>query len=60
MNNELLVFFRKHKVTLIEQTRTQPQERLDFKVNKQMQTFSFSPPINLIGQVKKVAGGEFL
>ena len=32
---------------MIEQTKTKPQETLEFKMNKQMQTFSFNPPINL-------------
>ena len=32
---------------LIENTRTRPQETPEFKMNKQMQTFSFNPPINL-------------
>ena len=35
---------------MIEQTKTKPQETLDFKMNKQMQTFSFNPPINLGGE----------
>ena len=48
MNNELLLLFKKHTVTLIEQTKTKPQETLEFKMIKQMQTFSFNPPINLI------------
>ena len=50
MNNELLLLIKKHTDTLIEQTKTKPQETLDFKMNKQMQTFSFNPPINLIGE----------
>ena len=29
---------------LTEQTRSRPEETLEFKMNKQMQTFSFSPP----------------
>ena len=33
---------------MVEQTKTKPQETLEFKLNKQRQTFSFSPPINLI------------
>ena len=33
---------------MIEQTKTKPQETLEFKMNKQMQTFSFNPPINLL------------
>ena len=44
MNNELLLLIKKHTVTLIAQTRTKPQETLEFKMNKQMQTFSFNPP----------------
>ena len=52
MNNELLLLIKKHTDTLIEQTRTKPQETLEFKMNKQMQTFSFSPPINLIEEGK--------
>ena len=47
MNNELLLLIKKHTDTLIEQTKTKPQETLEFKMNKQMQTFSFKPPINL-------------
>ena len=47
MNNELLLFIKKHTDTLVEQTKTKPQETLEFKMNKQMQTFSFKPPINL-------------
>ena len=46
MNNELLLLIKKHTDTLIEQTLSGPQERLEFKLNKQMETFSFNPPIN--------------
>ena len=52
MNNELLLLIKKHTDTLIEQTKTKPQEALEFKVNKHMQTFSFNPPINLIEEGK--------
>ena len=38
--------------TLIEQTKTKPQETLEFKMNKQMQSFSFNPPINLVEEGK--------
>ena len=55
MNKELLLLTKKHTDTLIEQTKTRPQETLEFKMNKQMQTFSFSPPINLIEEEKKVS-----
>ena len=30
---------------MIEQTKTKPQETLEFKMNKEMQIFSFNPPI---------------
>ena len=52
MNNELLLLIKKHTDTLIEQTKTKPQETLEFKMNKQMQTFSFNPPINLLEEGK--------
>ena len=52
MNNEVLLLIKKHTNTLIEQTKTRPQETLEFKMNKQMQTFSFSPPINLVEEGK--------
>ena len=52
MNNELLLLSKEHTDTLNEQTRTIPQETLDFKLNKQMETFSFSPPINLSEEEK--------
>ena len=47
MNNELLLLMKKHTDTLIEQTKTKPQETIEFKIKKQMQTFSFNPPITL-------------
>ena len=52
MNNELLVLIKKHTDTLIEQTKTKRQETLEFKMNKQTQTVSFNPPINLIEEDK--------
>ena len=52
MNNELLLLIKKHTDTLIEQTKTKPQETLEFRMNKQTQTFSFNPPINLIEEGK--------
>ena len=48
MNNELLLLLKKHTDTLIEQTKTKQQETLEFKMNKQMQIFSFNPPIKLV------------
>ena len=52
MNNEWLLLIKKHTDTLIQQKRTKPQETLEFKMNKQRQTFSFNPPINLIEEDK--------
>ena len=52
MNNKLLFLFKKHTDTLIENTRPRPQETLEFKMDKQMQTFSFNPPINLVEEDK--------
>ena len=54
MNNELLLYIKKHTDTFIEQTKTKPQETLEFKMNKQMQTFSFNPRINLVEEGKWV------
>ena len=52
MNNELLLLIKKHTDTLIKNTLTKPQETLEFKMNKQRQTFSFNPPINLVEEGK--------
>ena len=37
---------------MTEQTKTKPQETLEFEMIKQMQTFSFNPPINLFEEGK--------
>ena len=47
MNNDLLLLIKNHSDVLIEQTRSRPQETLQFKLNTQMGTFSFSTPLNL-------------
>ena len=52
MNNELLLLIKKHTDTLIEQAKTRAQETLEFRMKKQMQTFSFNPPINLLEEGK--------
>ena len=52
MNNELLLLIRKHTDTLIEQTKTKPQENLEYKINKQMQSFSFNHPNNLVEECR--------
>ena len=56
MNNELLLLIKKHTDTLIKQTRTKPQETLEFRMDKQMQTFSFNPPIDLVEEGKWLLG----
>ena len=56
MNNEFLLLYKKHTNTLIEQTTTKPQETLEFKMNEEMQTFSFDPPINLVEEGKWLLG----
>ena len=52
MNNELLLLIKKHTDTLIEQTKTKPQETLEFKMIQSKQTFSFNPSINLFEEGK--------
>ena len=52
MNIELLLLIKKHTDTLIENTKTKPQEALEFKMNKQRQIYSFNPPISLIEEDK--------
>ena len=37
---------------MIQWTKSKPQETLDFKINKQKETSSFSPPINLVEENK--------
>ena len=56
MDNELLLLIKKHTDTLIEHSKTKPQETLEFKMNKQKQTFSFNPPINLLEQGRWLLG----
>ena len=52
MNDKLLLLIEKHTDTLLQNTRTHPQETLDFKMNRQMEPFSFNPPMNLIEENK--------
>ena len=55
-NNDLLLLIKKHSDTLIEQTKTRPQETLEIKMNKPMQNFSFNSPINLVEEDKWLLG----
>ena len=59
MINELLLWIKKHTATLIEQTKTKPQGTLKFKMNQQMENFSFSP-INSFEEGKWLLGVTFL
>ena len=52
----MLLLIKKHTDTLIEETKTKPQETLEFKMNKQKQTFSFNPPLNLLEEGKWLSG----
>ena len=42
-----MLFIEEHTDTLLEQTKTKPQQTLEFEQNKQNEPFSFNPPINL-------------
>ena len=52
MNREISNLFKKRTDTLIEQTKIKPQETLEFEMKKEMQTFPFSPSINLVEKGK--------
>ena len=39
MNNELLLLNKKHTDTLIEQTKTKPQETVEFKMTQSSKRF---------------------
>ena len=47
MNNKTRLLKRKHKQVLIAQTKTKPQETLEFRMNKQKETFFLNPSIKL-------------
>ena len=49
MNNKLSLLIKKQ--TFIEQTKTKPQETLEFQRIEQTETFSSSPPINLVEEI---------
>ena len=49
---ELLLLYKTLFDALTEQTKTRPQETLESKLKKQMQTFSFNPPIILFEEGK--------
>ena len=43
MNNDLFLLIKKHTETLMQQTKTKPQETLEIKMNKQSETLLFNP-----------------
>ena len=45
-------YLKKHTVTLIEQRNTKSPETLEFKMNRPMETFSSSPPMDLVEEGK--------
>ena len=47
MNIELILLIARYTHTLIQSTRTHPQETLEFKIDRQMQMLSINPPIYL-------------
>ena len=55
----MLLLTKNHTGTLIRQTKSKPQETLEFKMNKQMQTFSFNPPIDLSEVGKRLLAVTF-
>ena len=60
MKKELLLLIKiKHTDTLIEKTRTRPQETLEYEMNKQTETFSYNPRINLSAEEWKLAITSF-
>ena len=48
----MLLLIKKHTDTLIEQTKTKPQETLEFKIIWSKKTFSFNPPRDLVEEDK--------
>ena len=49
-------FYSKNLDILTVSTKSKPQESLEFKMNKQIQIFSFNPPINLSEEGKWFLG----
>ena len=56
MKNELFLSIKIHTDTLIEQTKTRLQKTLEYKLNKEMETFSLSTPKKLVEEGKWLLG----
>ena len=52
IKNELSLLIDKHSDIRTEQTKTRTQETLEFKINRQMETFSLNPPKNLVEETE--------
>ena len=48
----MLLLIKTHADTLTQQTKTKPQETFEFKTNKQMESFSFNPPLKSLEEGK--------
>ena len=48
-DNEKLLLNKKHTDTVIEQIMTRPKEKLEVRVNRHLDTFSFFPLFKIIG-----------
>ena len=51
-NNKVLLLPKKNTDRAFEQTKSRPQETLEYKLNKQKEVCSFNPPINLFEEGK--------
>ena len=58
-NNESLLLIEKHTYTLFEQTKTKPQETLEFELNKQKVTFSYKLLMNFSVKKKVYSSNSF-
>ena len=53
MNDELLLLVKKHTDMVIENTKTHPQDTVEYKMNTRLQSFSFNLPIKLVEEGKR-------
>ena len=62
INQQRNLFFsiKRHTDTLIEQTKTKEQEMLEYRLNNQMETFSFLPEINFFEEGKRLLAVSFV
>ena len=56
----MLLLIKNLTDTLFEQLRTHPQETPELKLNKQVEAFSFSQPINLVEKGKLLLSVTYL